>query len=34
MHSMFGLSMAKHVQGVVGHVHWSNHGGTVMSCGL
>ena len=25
-HNMSGLSLAKHVHGVVGHVHWSNHG--------
>ena len=34
MHSMFGLSLAKHVHGVVGHVHWSSHYRTVLSCGL
>ena len=34
MHNMFGMSLAKHVHGVVGHVHWSIHGGIVLSCGL
>ena len=33
-HSMSGLSLAKHVHGVVGHVHWSSHGGNVLSCGV
>ena len=33
-HSMYGLSMATHVHGVMGHVHWSSHCGTVLSCGL
>jgi hypothetical protein len=33
-HNMSGLSMAKHVHGIKGHVHWSNHYGTVLSCGL
>jgi hypothetical protein len=33
-HNMSGLSMAKHVHGIMGHVHWSNHYETVLSCGL
>ena len=33
-HSIFGLSLAKNMHGVVGHVHWSSHCGTVLSCGL
>ena len=33
-HSMSGLSLARHVHGIVGHVNWSNHYGTVLSCGL
>ena len=33
-HSMSGLSLARHVHGVVWHEHWSSHGGTVLSCGL
>jgi hypothetical protein len=32
-HSMYGMSLAKHVHGVVGHIHWSSHGGIVLSCG-
>ena len=34
MHNMSGLSMARHVHGIVGHVHWSSYCGTVMSWGL
>ena len=30
-HKIFGLSLAKHVHGRMGHVHWSSHYGTVMS---
>ena len=33
-HSMCGLSLARHVHGVVGHVHWSSHCGIVLSYGL
>ena len=33
-HNMSGLILARHVHGVVGHVHWSTHCGTVLSCGL
>ena len=33
-HSMYGLSLAKRVHGVVRHVHWSSHCGIVFSCGL
>jgi hypothetical protein len=33
-HSMYDMSLAKHVHGVVGHIHWSSHGGIVLSCGL
>lgn len=34
MHSMFGLSMARHVHGVVGHMHWNSQCGIVLSYGL
>ena len=30
-HSMSGLSLARHVHGVVGHVRWSSHCGIVLS---
>ena len=33
MHRMSGLSLARHWQGVWGHMHCSNHSGTVCSCG-
>ena len=33
-HSMSGLSLARHVHDIVGHVHWSSHCGIVLSCGL
>ena len=33
-HSMYALSLARHVHGVVGHMHWSNHCGMVWSCNL
>ena len=32
--NLSSLSLARHVHGVVGHVHWSSHGGIVLSCGL
>ena len=32
--SMYGLSLAKHVQGMAWHWLWSNHGGTVFSCSV
>ena len=34
IYSMYGLSLARHVHGVLGHVHWSSHCGIVLSCGL
>ena len=34
MHSVYGLSLARHVHGVVGHVHWGSHCGIVLSYGL
>lgn len=34
IHSMYGLNIARHVHGVLGHVHWSSHCGIVMSWGL
>ena len=34
MHSIYGLSLARHVHGVMRHVHWRSHCGTVLSCGL
>jgi hypothetical protein len=33
-HSMSGLSLARHVYGAMGHVHWSSHCGAMLSCGL
>ena len=33
-HSMSGLSMARHVHGIVGHVHWCSQCGIVLSWGL
>jgi hypothetical protein len=33
-HSMHGLTLTRHVHGVLGHVHWSSHCGIVVSCGL
>lgn len=33
-HSMPGLSLARHVHDRVGHVHWSNHCGIVLSWDL
>jgi hypothetical protein len=32
--SMSGLSLARHVHVIVGHVQWSSHCGTMLSCGL
>ena len=34
MHTMFALGLARHVHGIVGHVHWSSHCGIMMSYGL
>ena len=34
MHNMLGLSLARHVHGIAGHVHWSTHCGTLMSWAL
>ena len=34
IHSMSGLSLARHVHGAVGHVHWRSQCGTVLFCGL
>jgi hypothetical protein len=33
-HHMSGSSLARHVHGIVGHVHWSIHYGNVLSCDL
>ena len=33
-HSMYDLSLARHVHGAVWHVHWNAHGGTMLSRGL
>jgi hypothetical protein len=33
-HNTYGLNLARHVHDVVGHVHWSNYCGIVLSCGL
>ena len=30
---MSGLSLARHVHGIVRHVQWNNHCGIVFSCG-
>lgn len=34
MHNMYGLSLARHLQGEVGHVQWSSHCGIVLSYAL
>ena len=34
MHNMYGRSFARHVHVVLGHVHWSSHCGTMLSCGM
>jgi hypothetical protein len=34
MHCMSSLSLAKHVHGVMEHMHWRSHFGNVLSCGL
>ena len=33
-HNMSGLSLARHVHGIMGHAHWSSHCGIVLSYGL
>ena len=34
MQGIIGLSLARHVHGVMGQVHWRSHCGIVSSCGL
>ena len=33
MHIMSNLIIARHVHGILGHVHWNSHCGVVMSWG-